>query len=167
MKFPKPRQGELQLNMTSMLDVVFLLIIFFILVTNFSAADLPPLKPPNPKDSKAQKEENTVTRLVNVVPVMRKVVKDGRQREEMIGVADHLVAYGENIPLGGAGLQRLTDLLTRERQRRDEEDKQMIVDLRVHRSIPFKDVQPVMRAVAKAKVKSVNLVALVNTNSVD
>jgi biopolymer transport protein ExbD len=61
----------------------------------------------------------------------------------------------------------LTDLLTREKDRRSENEETMIVDLRVHRTLPFKQVQPVMQAVARAQIQRVNLVALVETNPVD
>jgi hypothetical protein len=39
---------RMDLNLTSMMDVSFQLIIFFILITNFAAADLPELDPPDP-----------------------------------------------------------------------------------------------------------------------
>lgn len=164
MRFKRHREAELELNMTSMLDVVFLLIIFFILVTNFSAADLPPLQPPDPTESTARKEENQVTRTVNIVPVTNVVTRDGKQVTEMIGQASHIKAFGEDVPLSGAGYQRLTDLLVTEKERQAEQEKEMIVDLRVHKTIPFKQVQPIMRAVAAAKIKRVNLVALVDTS---
>jgi biopolymer transport protein ExbD len=56
MKLKKPEKSEMDLNMTSMLDIVFQLIIFFILVTNFAAADLPPLEPPDPIESKGAQD---------------------------------------------------------------------------------------------------------------
>jgi len=168
MRIRKHREASLELNMTSMLDVVFLLIIFFILVTNFSAADLPELDPPDPTPSKARELENEVSRVVNLVPVTRTVTNDRGQRVAQMGdTADRVVAYGEDIPLSPDGLKRLTDLLKREKERRDANEEKMTVDLRVHRSIPYRQVQPVMQATARAQIQRVNLVALVETNPVD
>lgn len=164
MRIRKHREASLELNMTSMLDVVFLLIIFFILVTNFSAADLPELDPPDPEPSKAREVENEVTRIVNLVPL---TTTNDQGNQEMLGRAKQAVAYGEELPLNSDGFTRLTNLLKRERERREENEETMIVDLRVHRSIPYREVQPLMQAIARAQIRRVNLVALVETNPVD
>ena len=177
MKLKKPEKTDMDLNMTSMLDIVFQLIIFFILVTNFAAADLPPLEPPDPVHSKARKIEGAQPRIVNLVPVTRKEPdpKSGKIRDVSTGRASHVVAFDMNFVVPGytpklpAGektypLQRLIDMLVAERERNDEAGIGTEVDLRVDRSLPYDQVQPIMRAITAARITRVNLVALVSTN---
>ena len=50
----RPRTGVLSFNATPMVDVVFLLTIFFMLVTRFSSAEHVAMQLPQPTDSRAQ-----------------------------------------------------------------------------------------------------------------
>jgi len=173
MKHKKPQRRELDLNMTSMLDIVFQLIIFFILVTNFAAADLPPLEPPDPLESKARKIEEK-PRIVNIVPVMerRPDPQTGVPRDVSTGRASHVVAFDKSFVIPGYTpklptgektfpLDHLIELLSTEREQREENGEPMTVDLRVDKSLPYDQVAPIMRAITGAKITRVNLVALV------
>jgi len=173
MKHKKPERREMDLNMTSMLDIVFQLIIFFILVTNFAAADLPPLEPPDPLESKAYKPEDK-PRIVNIVPVMvtQADPRTGAPVEVSTGRASHIVAYDKNFVLPGynpklpAGsktfpIDELVNLLSNEREQRVESGQTMSVDLRVDKSLPYDQVAPIMRTITAAQITRVNLVALV------
>lgn len=178
MRYKKPRRGNLQLNMTSMLDIVFQLIIFFILVTNFAAADLPPMEPPQPENSQAQKLEGITTRIVNIVPALSRTGLDqyGNPVEEPTGKASHVMAYDQYFSAPGYTLSEvperergkvkslsvLLDLLQNEKQQEGNED--MMADLRVDRAITYKDVQPVMKTITDARISRVNLVAYVDPN---
>ena len=179
MKLKKPEKTDMNLNMTSMLDIVFQLIIFFILVTNFAAADLPPLEPPDPIESKARKIEEK-PRIVNIVPVMVKETDPETDVMEDVstGRASHVVAYDKNFVLPGytpklpkgektLPISDLITLLTDERIRRAENDEPMMVDLRVDKSLPYDQVAPIMKAITAAQITRVNLVALVAVKGVN
>lgn len=140
----KRKKVNIELNLTSMMDVVFQLIIFFILVTNFAAADLPDLEPPAPEHSKARTLENVITRVVNVVPDKSKM-----------GFAHYVLIADREIPL--QRIAEVTQMLTEEKQRTPS----LEVSLRVDRRIRFDQVEPVMRAVTAAGIAKINLVALV------
>jgi len=173
MKHKKPERRELDLNMTSMLDIVFQLIIFFILVTNFAAADLPPLQPPDPLDSRARKMDER-PRIVNIVPVTerRPDPRTGAPTDVSTGKASHIVAFDKSFVIPGYTpklprgetthpLDHLVELLSAEREQREENGEPMTVDLRVDKSLPYDQVAPIMRAITGAKITRVNLVALV------
>ncbi len=147
MRYTKPRKGSLELNMTSMLDIVFQLIIFFIMVTNFAAADLPPLEPP--EGTEAFSSQYPFTRVINIVPF-----PEGKTP----GSADHVLVGGVELPINPGGMKQLTDLLKNEQNTRP--DIKMHVRLRVDKGLHYDQVQPVMEAVTNAGIARVNLVAI-------
>ncbi len=146
MKYSKPEKRAIELNMTSMLDIVFQLIIFFILVTNFAAADLPELTPP--EGSQAFDAEYPFTRVVNIVPV----------GESAPGRARHVLIGGRELPINPNGMTALTNALKQEQDARPNDPMQ--VRLRVDKSLHFDQVQPVMQAITGAGISRVNLVAI-------
>jgi biopolymer transport protein ExbD len=134
----------MELNLTSMMDVVFQLIIFFILVTNFAAADLPDMEPPAPEHSKARMLENVITRVINIVPDLTHQ-----------GFAKYILIADKEIPI--VRHAEVTSLLIEEKQRVPA----LQVSLRVDRRVRFDQVEPVMRAITAAGIAKINLVALV------
>jgi len=143
----KIQSGPLQLNLTSMMDVVFQLIIFFLLVNNMSSAELPKLEPPEPTQSKAYMLPDRKSVTINVIPQQEgaTVAKSVR-----VGVRDILPGnYGE-----------LTELLKVEVAK----NPHIEVDLRSDRSIHYTYVQPVMNAITAAGIGKINLVAHIEKN---
>jgi len=136
-----------QLNLTSMLDVILQLIIFFLLVTNFAAQTLPPLEPPSPTRSAAQDPFQPDRVTVNLLP-------DGARS----GLADEVRVNMRAIPPGD--LAALTALLEAEKEKNPDVE----IDLRVDRSIHYRHVQPVMNAVTAAGISRINLVAYTDTD---
>jgi len=146
MRLKKRKYQNVELNLTSMMDVIFLLIIFFILVTNFAAADLPDLEVPKPDQSKAR-ESREGTRVINVVPI------EERPRE-----AAHVLMAGKKYdPTNG---EAITAFLKREMEARGGN---LTVDLRADARLEFDQVQPVMMAVTEAGIADVNLVTVMDT----
>jgi len=129
-----------EMNLTSMMDVVFQLIIFFILVSNFTTADLPPLEAPDPERSVAEEmpEENML--IVNVL------------REEPGGPLEVRSAVGQTIPATD-NYRRLTEII----QARLAENEELKVNLRADRSLRFDEVEPVMRAIMSASTEQLPL----------
>ena len=144
-------QQDVNLNLTSMLDVIFLLIVFFILVTNFTTAQNVPMEPPAPEESQAFEPEERERVVVNVIP------------EGDTGRADRLRVGIRDIPAGQYGT--LTELLEREREKLRERypEAELQVDLRADRSLDYNEVQPVMDAITAAGIGRINLVALLET----
>jgi biopolymer transport protein ExbD len=136
------RREPAQLNLTSMLDVILQLIIFFLLVTNFAAQTLPPLEPPNLTESAAQTPFQPERVTVNLLP-------DAARS----GLADEVRVNMRAIPPGD--LSALTALLEAEKEKNPEVE----IDLRADRSIHYRHVQPIMNAVTAAGISRINLVA--------
>jgi biopolymer transport protein ExbD len=141
-KFKKKPAGPMELNLTAMMDVTFQLIIFFLLVNNMSAAELPKLEPPHPNKSVAQEPRERSRVVINVIPVSKgsSAVKSLRVGQANIAAGN----YGE-----------LTQLLDREKAA----NPAIEVDLRADRNIHYTEVQPVMNAITGAGVGRINLVA--------
>jgi biopolymer transport protein ExbD len=130
------------MNLTPLLDVTFQLIIFFILVTNFAAANLPRIDVPSPEDSAAEPQVDASRIIVNVIP------RPGTSQ------ADYLVVQGR--PMGLYQLDRLAARLAEQ----VEHQPDLEVNLRADESIAYADIHPVMQAIARSGVVRVNLVAL-------
>lgn len=139
-KARQPQSGQVQLRITSLLDVVFQLIIFFLLVTNFSAAELPKVKLPDVYNSQAQELGKRKRVIVNVVPPDS---QDGSVKEIRVGIKSLSPDPGP----------KLTELLKAE----GAKGENVQVDLRAGRSVHYKNVQPVMSAVTAAGIKRINL----------
>jgi biopolymer transport protein ExbD len=146
MKLKQKKRTDVELNLTSMMDVIFLLIIFFILVTNFAAADLPELEVPEPDNSKAR-EEMEGTRLVNVVPTSEDPTK-----------AAHVLIAGKRFNIEDK--EAIAAMLKEEREAKGE----LMVDLRADARLGFDQVQPVMMAITDAGIANVNLVTIMEND---
>lgn len=137
----------MELNLTSMLDVIFQLIIFFLLVSNMSSAELPKLDPPAPMQSQAQDSGERSRVIINLIPAQNKA---GGIKSVRVGQ--------EDILPGNFG--RLTQML----QAEQAENPEIQVDLRADLSVNYKEVQPVMTAITSAGISRINLVALTDTD---
>ncbi len=132
--------------MTSMLDVVFLLIIFFILATNFAAKDVPRMDTPEPNVSLAEQWDKPNARVINLLA-------DPAAPGE---VGEVLLQGGRgSYPMSAQGLADLTESLYQMRQRMPA----LEIDVRADRSLPYDRVEPVLDAIKAAGIFRVNLVA--------
>jgi biopolymer transport protein ExbD len=125
-----------------MMDIVFLLILFFLLVTNFASAELPKLEPPRPSPSKARDQEKSDRIVINVIPD-----PDTPQYAASVRVGTQDIgpdAYGQ-----------LTEMLKIEKEKNDLVE----VNLRADRHLRYDQVQTVMQAITQAGILHVNLVA--------
>jgi biopolymer transport protein ExbD len=125
-------RGSLGFNMTPMIDIVFQLIIFFLLASNLSRqevqqdVDLPSAQ----SGSKAEQEDVRRT-VINVL-------------------ADGQISLGGRI-VPVAELERLLQL------RRSEAGENVEVRIRCHRGTPYELVEPVMVSCARAKLWNIKL----------
>ena len=132
-------------NMTPMIDVVFLLIVFFVLVSAFASAENVPLHLPDPQHSRARNVELANRLVINCFPVDPAAPADGvvyrlgPNRPQSLGeISDALLAAWETTP-----------------------DLQVVI--RADRRLPYADVREVMKLVADHGIENMNIVAHVGS----
>ena len=138
------RRSPVSFNMAPMIDVVFLLIIFFVLVSTFVSAELIPLKLPKPDHSQAQNIKLTDRVVINVQPADADdprtggvLYSVGPNRPESLGtIAERLMMHKRAIP-----------------------DFKVII--RADRRVPYGAVREVMLIVAENEIEMMSIVALV------
>ncbi len=142
----RQKSEPLQLNLTSMMDIVFQLIIFFLLVTNFTTNELPELEVPKPDESVAYALD-TQRIVVNVMPS-----DDGEGT-----TAKELVVDAKIIPSGEEGI--LTEMLQKAIDERGGEPDKLEVDLRAGSTLAYDQIAPVIGAINQARIARINMVA--------
>ena len=145
-KSKKVEQAHLHLNLTAMLDVVFNLIFFFLMLTNFASSELPEMEVPVPDNSKAVFIEERNRVILNIIPE-----EGGWDQPAGVKVGAELVHPGEEA--------RITQLLKTEHELAVAQKTEVEIDLRVDRRIQFRHVQPIMNAITRAGISKINLVA--------
>jgi len=132
-----------ELNVTSMLDLVLNLIVFFVLISNFAMADLPPLEPPRPEGSRAYEDKTQDKIRINVVP------DDANPSQAQY------VKIGQD-EIATTDMRRMTEVLQREYRI----SEQVVVDLRADYRIRYSVMQDVMKAITDSGITTVNIVAM-------
>ena len=141
----RPRAGVLSFNATPMVDVVFLLTIFFMLVTRFSSAEQVAMQLPNPDASRAE-----------TTKIPERIVINCR----LAPAADPLgrnvfYSVGPNPPEPLDSLSNRLGALKREQPR-------LSVVLRADRRLHYSDVRAVMRVIASHQIEMLNIAAHVS-----
>jgi biopolymer transport protein ExbD len=125
--------SDITANLTSLIDVTFLLIVFFVLVSRIvedESIDLDLPRPTDPASARAGKEQQVV---INVVP----------------GAGGDALGYhmgGATLPSGDAGRAAITDRLAALYLA----NPALSINLRADRSTHYAHVQPVLDAVSAA-----------------
>jgi biopolymer transport protein ExbD len=134
--------APLAFNSTPLVDMIFTLAIFFMLVTRFSSAELAPMQLPQPDRSQAEVVRMPTRVIINCRP-------DQRDRSRV------LYSLGPNQP---EPLSIISDRLAA--LKRDTPDVQVVV--RADRRLSYADVRAVMRVVASLDIELLNVVAQVS-----
>ena len=137
----RSRKHALAFNMAPMIDVVFLLLIFFALVTRFASAENVAMELPKPEHSKAQNVQLKDRAVINC-----RLADAGRPEG---GV---LYSTGPNPP---ESLERIAARLAAAKQAVPE----LKVVIRADRRLPYAAVRSVMQVVAENEIEMMNLVA--------
>ncbi len=141
----RPRQRrDVGINMTPMIDVVFLLIIFFMLVSNFATAENVPMELPNPFQSQARQ-----------VKLRDRVIINCQLVDTPIG-PEVTYRIGPNPP---ESLDQISARLAKAKVASEERRRKMIVVIRADRRLPFADVRRAMQIVSDNKIEQLRLVA--------
>ena len=141
-----------EMNMTPMIDVVFQLIIFFMLVNQIIAEEAVEMLVPELDDPKTREmgEENRLT--VNVVP--HPYGSERKLGELNIPGDATMVKVGlDEFPL--EDLKAVTDALKDAKTQNPE----LEILLRADAGLFYDEVQPIMQAISSAGIETVNLVA--------
>lgn len=145
MRYPRVDRRSpdaLAFNATPMVDVIFLLTIFFMLVTRFSSAEQVPMELPTPTASQAE-----VTRMPDRVVINCRLP----DLDDRTG-RDVLYSIGPNRP---EPLSVISDRLAA--MKTDVPDLKVVV--RADRRLRYVDVRRVMRVIAQHHVEMLNVVA--------
>ena len=139
----KPRKGGIESNLTPLVDVVFLLLIFFVLVAQITSAERIALELPEVIDPPIDGRDSDRRVIVNIVP------RDeaGDTRWAQVGAIE--------IPPGEPGEARLAEVLAAARAG----DPDLKVVIRAQRTEPYDRVFPAMEACRTAGVSSARLAA--------
>lgn len=136
MRVPHPRRGEgLELNMTPLIDVVFLLIVFFVVSSHLAKQETQfELQLPSATSSREPELDDARRIIINVLP-------DG------------------SLLLGSQPIEReqLQGLLEDARQR---EQRGMEVRIRSDREVPYGEIEPILIACARAGIWKVTFAVL-------
>jgi biopolymer transport protein ExbD len=148
-----------EMNITPLIDVVFLLIIFFMLVSRIVAEEREPMIVPR-LDQPEAKELITDNRLV--VNVARIEPAVNQRKEQMDAKDTHLAGPGAaqyvKIGLKKYSLSQLPQI-TQRLSRLHEANPKLEVLLRADAGLHYREVAPVLRAITSAEIGKVNLVA--------
>jgi biopolymer transport protein ExbD len=157
--------GEVGFNMTPMIDVTFLLIIFFILAGKMSSQELArTIKLPRPVDCQALTDgpEQALNRVVVNVVARAALLGEGESLDPSLrGQAAHYKIMGQPIDVSDA-----TGLLSRLRQFRDnarargQKEEDFTVQIRADHRVDYGQVEPVIAAAMVAKIPKMNIGAL-------
>ncbi|MEM1099284.1 MAG: biopolymer transporter ExbD [Planctomycetota bacterium] len=144
-----------EMNMTPLIDVTFLLIVFFMLVSNIVANESVPMVVPELSDPKTRELGEVDKVVVNIAPAS--FSGDARLDSPL----DHpgsaqFVQLGAGTRYDMGRLAGLTEALKQEVEARPDVE----VLLRADAALYYSQVQPVMDAITDAGVGVVNLVAL-------
>lgn len=150
-----------EMNMTPLIDVTFLLIIFFMIVSNIVSEQAVQMLVPDLEDPKTRKLDEEVRKIVvNLAPVAA-----ASDREENPLAASGLIDYVlvnnvQFVPSDTEGISNQIKSIV-EKGPKDQEDKsELEVLLRADSALYYEEVQPVMAAITGAGIGTINLVAL-------
>ena len=137
----------MQANLTPMIDVTFLLIVFFVLVSQIVEVENVPLTLPELEDPVAQMPGEERRAVINVVPGA-----DGRAGEYRLGA--------RSFPTGEQGLETLTAHLASLLSN----NPSLRINLRADQNTHYQWIEPVLRCVSSAasRVEDVRITPRIN-----
>ncbi|MBL9141172.1 MAG: biopolymer transporter ExbD [Phycisphaerae bacterium] len=129
--------ARMEANLTPLIDMAFLLIVFFVLVSQISSIENLPLELPRPSDNAARRPGDDPRVVVNVVPAA-----DGAAAGYQLGRSEFAAST--------AGLAQLAKTISEAMRKQPATE----INVRADRSTEFRWVQPVLDAVSNALVES-------------
>lgn len=137
---PGPR-GELPLNLTAMIDVVFLLIVFFMLICQFIRQEYVPIQVPQRVEAlQPEQSQDQVTVSIYADP------QSGNPQ---------VAVRGRHFPYSGDEIWAVA--VTAEIQQEQAKHRDQPVRLRAEESLAYGDIRPVLEALGQAGVTQLQL----------
>ena len=154
--FKKDSSGNVEFNMTPMIDCVFLLIIFFILSATVLSEALAELELHRPFRSLADKNKE-LNELPNCIIV--NVVSEAKDKYDInsrgSSLAKEYMINGEKINVGDR--EKLIELIRQGAiKAKDKDFKDYSVEIRADHRVNFGAVQEVLKAAAAAGIRGIN-----------
>jgi len=152
-----------QMNITPLIDVVFLLIIFFMLVSNIVAEEAVPMIVPEVDEPKTIQLGEVDRVVINVAPP--DFDKESRTEGNVLaapGEAQYLKIGTRRYAMTAEGLKEAQEVLAARVANgpKDAEGNSTLeVVLRADAALFYSEVQPVMTMITAANISKVNLVA--------
>lgn len=135
-------RSSLTFNMAPMIDVVFLLIIFFVLVSTFTSSEQIPMELPDPEHSRAKNVKLTDRVIINVA-----LLDPSDPQNSGIGYG---IASNRVDSLGAISERLMV-------QKRINPELKVVI--RADRRVPYGAVRDVMQIVAENGIEMMNIVA--------
>jgi biopolymer transport protein ExbD len=164
-----------ELNITSMLDVVLNLVFFFLLITNFAAAERVPMNVPSFSDSLAKEPTEPDKVVINVLPNksaddIKAELAQGKRpvvgvREIVFGAEQKHIKPGETVEAVIGGSKQTVDKLQYLLEAEVKRDKKVLVSIRVDKSIMYGEIPAILQKVAEAGVTKIDIAATVSKES--
>ncbi len=129
----KRGNAEIEANLTPMIDVTFLLIVFFVLVSQIVSKENQPMELPEPTDPASELVSDDERAVINIV--------HGGQ-----GRADEIWLGTRRYETSRAGIEAIAQQL----QRLYSSNPSLQVNLRADRAVHYTYVQQVMDAISEA-----------------
>ena len=151
------RTGDIDFNMTPMIDCVFQLLIFFLLTTQAQNTKYVQMELARPFDSQAVEQEVSegIRRIViNVAPYTRAQLAQDPTRE---GAARAYFVEGEEF--APEEMNQMADHLRMIQAKAG--DKQIIAQLRADQRIEYYQVEPALQALQAIGVEKMDISALI------
>ena len=148
------------MNMTPLIDVTFLLIIFFMIISNFISEETVEMIVPELVTPRVRPFEQMRTIVINIAP--HPYDGDERNREHLNWPGEAAYVKIDTTKIAMDQLDLMTQLLTaavNESSKDAEGDPQLEVLLRADSALHYTQVQPVLAAITAAGIGKVHLVA--------
>ncbi len=156
----KKQSQEVGINMTPMIDIVFQLITFFLLVSQFASAEIDPrVVLPDLQDSAAIPRQPQVRKLVINLMAYQGSTDDKPGKELDYIKLGSLNITREARDTGRDEHEVLREQLEVQRDLMEAEDARLIIVLRAHKSLAWEHVQSVMLTAARLQIQDVRLAA--------
>lgn len=150
--------GEVSLNMVPMVDVAFLLILFFILTSQISNATFSAMQLAEPKHSMAKKTTSDKPDRVTVNVRCMAEISEKTQSALSLTAKEYSVNGTPFALEDTAGVAR--EIAARFASAKKEGIKEFFVDIRADKRVMYQYVEPVMKAAAEAQVPKMNITAM-------
>jgi len=154
-------QGEqVSFNMTPMIDVTFQLIIFFIVAGQMASESLAKLVPPKPWESQAKELKQDQFEQPNHA-IVNVLSSDPDRKSSDPSLAGTALRYKvDAAEIAPDDVDALAVILERRKNEALAEGfKDFFVEVRAHHTVYYRDVEPVLKAAAKAGIPKMSITA--------